>query len=171
MLSDHRYRIFVRENADSLYRYAYHFLRNSMDAEDVLQESLLKLWDIRKRIAPSANPRAYMFRMIKNLCLDRLRRENRRSIHIQEHLSEQKVDPQLTETSDGKEQFAQIMQIIQNLPETQKEILLLRNIEGYSIKEIAEILDLKLNTVEVKLSRARRKVRAMYEKNMKRYES
>ncbi|MDW3648968.1 MAG: RNA polymerase sigma factor [Bacteroidia bacterium] len=164
MLSEHTYRMFVREHSDSLFRYAYFFLKNQMDAEDVLQECLLKLWDIRKTTTLRGNPRAFVFRMIKNKCIDRLRKEKRNPIGTAEELPETASAAQALSTLEVKESKGQLMHIIQQLPELQREILILRNMEGCSIEEIAESLDMKINTVEVYLSRARKKVRAAYTK-------
>ena len=164
MLSEHTYRSFVREHSDSLFRYAYFFLNNQMDAEDVLQECLLKLWDIRQTSPIKENPKAFVFRMIKYKCIDRLRKEKRSPIQAAEAIPERAKSAEALQSLEAKESQGQLMQIIQTLPDLQREILILRNMEGFSMEEIAESLDMKLNTVEVYLSRARKKVRTAFTK-------
>lgn len=162
MLTDQQFRKFVRKRSDELFRYAYFFLGKRSDAEDVLQEMWIKLWSMRADIDLERNPEALVFSMLKNKCLDHLRRATRNPFQTREHVPEIPSSSHALSEMEAKETLGRLMDFIQTLPELQRDILILRNIEGYSIEKIAEITDLKINTVEVYLSRARRKLRKAY---------
>ncbi len=137
------------------YRYAIWLLKDSWEAEEVVQDLYIKLWNRREELSLYTKIDAYVFRILKNLCIDRLRKSRIHTVSMDQIAVETEGTSEL-ENSDTQELIAQI---VSRLPEQQRLILQLRNVEDYSIEEIAELLDIKKNTVEVNLSRARKNVR------------
>lgn len=142
-----------------LLRFATHFLKDEELARDVVQDVFLKLWQKRDTIDEIENIEAFAMRMTRNRCLDVLR--NNKVVPIDEEtdrrLKAETVDVhskvELTETA------SQIAQLIKRLPELQRNVMQLRDIEQLSYDEIAEVTGLQINAIRVNLSRARKKVR------------
>jgi RNA polymerase sigma-70 factor (ECF subfamily) len=152
------FKIEVLPLKNKLYRFAYRLLNNNMDSEDMVQDVLLKLWARRERLGEYNNVEAFAMVVMKNMCLDKLKAKGYRT----DELSEWKNDsgghsPHTSlEIMDTTEK---VKTIIDNLPEHQKMIIHLRDIEECEFEEIAEIMQMSLNTIRVNLSRARKKVR------------
>ncbi len=152
------FKIEVLPLKNRLYRFAYRLLNNSMDSEDMVQDVLLKLWARRERLGEYNNVEAFAMVVMKNMCLDKLKAKGYRTDELDEWRNDSGGHSPHTslELMDTTEK---VKMIIDNLPEHQKMIIHLRDIEGYEFKEIAEIMQMSLNTIRVNLSRARKKVR------------
>jgi RNA polymerase sigma-70 factor (ECF subfamily) len=96
----------------------------------------------------------------RNLCLDRLKKRKITSERI-EDLKNEMTESQQDQKTDLSDIVRKIHQIIQTLPEQQRTIIQLRDIEGYDFEEIAELLNMNENAVRVNLSRARKKIREL----------
>ncbi len=152
------FKIEVLPLKNKLYRFAYRLLNNNMDSEDMVQDVLLKLWARRERLGEYNNVEAFAMVVMKNMCLDKLKAKGYRTDDIDDrkHDSGGYSPHKTLELSDTTEK---VKTIIDGLPEHQKMIIHLRDIEGCEFEEIAEILQMSLNTIRVNLSRARKKVR------------
>lgn len=145
---------------NKLYRFALRLLQNPDDAKDALQQVLLKLWEMRDSLENYRNIDAFAMTMIKNNCLDRLKTKKKNVGY--EVLD---VVPQYreNETPDTilfrNEKIGHIKQKIDALPHLQKMVIQLKDIEGLSFEEIAEILDIEINAIRVNLFRARKKIK------------
>ncbi len=142
---------------DKLYRLAKRLLVSSDEAEDAVQEIFLKLWNGKEKIGKYKNPEAFAMTMTKNYCLDRLKSKqagNMKIVHSNFQNSEN-VEKQV-EANDG---VTHVFQIMETLPEQQRMILQLRDVEQYEYAEIAEMLDLNETAIRVALSRARKAIR------------
>lgn len=142
---------------DKLYRLAKRILVSVDEAEDAVQEVLMKLWNGRESIKNYRSPEAFAITMTKNYCLDRLKSKqasNMRIVHSNYETS-QTIERQV-EASEGVEL---IMQIMEELPAQQKIVLQLRDVEQFEFAEIAEMLDSNETAIRVALSRARKAVR------------
>ena len=146
-----------------LFRVAYRILNNHMDAEDAVSNVLFKCWEKRSRFKELENLDKILFTAIRNECIDLLRKK-KHEILIKKELKNESINFDNAHLIKSKTDH--INEIIFQLPETQKLILHLRMIEGYKISQIAELVNMKVNTVEVSLSRARKKIRAEYEKRI-----
>ncbi|KPK79901.1 MAG: hypothetical protein AMS27_17550 [Bacteroides sp. SM23_62_1] len=150
-----------------LFRYASGLLHDSQEAEDVVQDIFIKLWNMRDRIEEVKNLDAFTFRMTRNLCLDKIKA---RRIRFFGDPGEAGVpEPEVyernpEEQTELKDTISKIHGIINNLPEQQKSIIHLRDVEEYSYEEISEMMGMEINAVRVTLSRARRTVREMLSK-------
>lgn len=144
---------------DKLYRFAWSLLRNQFEAEDAVQDVILKLWERKEKIDQIENLEAWLMRATKNKCIDMMRSKGRNNAPIEEviHIEAKERSPdELAESGDILEKINAFMD---DLSETQKAVIMLRDIEGYTYDEISEILDLSLSQVKIKLHRARKNMR------------
>ena len=145
---------------NKLFRFAFSFLGNEEDAKDIVQEVFIRIWNSRDRMAEIQNWEAWCMRITRNLSLDRIRSINRKQTQPIEGVFNVHHDA-LTphESTEADESMEKISQFIAELPDKQREIIHLRDVEGYSYNEICEILELDMNQVKVYLFRARNAVR------------
>lgn len=143
---------------NKLYRFAKRFLANAEEAEDMVQEVFIKLWNRRDKLDEYRSVEAIAMVTTRNLCLDKLKRRKINDEKIK-NLKDEMTESQLDQKTDLSGIIHKIYQIIQTLPEQQRSIIQLRDIEGYDFMEIAELLDMNENAVRVNLSRARKKIR------------
>ena len=138
---------------DTLYRIAYFMLESRAEAEDAVQEVFLKLWESRDSLDGIRSPKAYSITLLKNHCLDRIRRASHLS--FPDHLPEQETPHLQDDEMDQRMRLDKVLKAIKALPDRQREILLLRTVEGLSYEEIAERTGMNYLTLRVLLSRAR----------------
>jgi RNA polymerase sigma factor (sigma-70 family) len=144
---------------DKLYRFSLRITGNAPEAEDVVQEVFIKVWEKRDDMTDIKNPEAWCMTLTKNLSFDKLRSKHHRPDDISEAytLSDSKSSPYIeVETNDLMHNIRIFMDL---LPEKQKLVMHLRDIEGLSYDEIAENLDMPMPQVKVYLHRARTTIR------------
>lgn len=143
---------------DKLYRFANRLLNEPEDAEDVVQEVFLRLWDRKEDIDSYRSIEAMAMTIARNLSIDMLRASGK---VIQDDSQEVLLIDNLTpyDLTELKDTTSRVNALINHLPEQQRLILHLRDIEGYDFDEIAALLDLNLNVIRVNLSRARKKIK------------
>ena len=149
---------------DTLYRLAKRLLVSSDEAEDAVQEVFLKLWKGRDNIHHYRSPEAFAVTMTKNYCLDRLK--SRQASNLQIVHSNYKNSDNIERSVEANEGVELVTKIMQTLPEKQKMIMQLRDIEQFEFTEIAQMLAINETAIRVALSRARKAVR---EQLMKQY--
>lgn len=139
---------------DEMYRFAKRFVLSSDEAEDVVQDLMMKFWQKKEELATFGNIKSYAMRSVKNECLNRLKHHDVKMgfADFQLHRSELYQ----METNNMKDH---ILNFIRQLPEKQKAVIHLRDVEEYDISEIAETLDMEENAVRVNLMRARQKIK------------
>ena len=144
-----------------LYRVAYRLLEDACDAEDVVQEAYIKLWNKRNELTQVENSEAYCVILLRNLCLDFLRAKKKHLFQSTEDtvISDNLVLSDEIETVD---EIKHIETIIDLLPEQQRKIIKLRHFDDYSNEEIEEIMGLTSVNVRVLMSRARKKVKELF---------
>ncbi|MDR0834893.1 MAG: sigma-70 family RNA polymerase sigma factor [Candidatus Symbiothrix sp.] len=145
---------------DTLFRTAVKYLQHSEDAEDVVQETLLRMWHIREQLDTVVNPAAFAMQTTKNICFDRLKLLKEKTEADEFHLGATTETPH--STLEKQDAVALVKKIIEHLPELQKLIIQMRDVEGYELQEIADITGTQVSAVTVNLSRARKKVREHY---------
>ena len=143
--------------AGEFYRGAFYILEDEAEAEDAVQELFLKLWSGRDALDGIRNPKGYGIRVLRNLCLDRIRRS--RKMETPAVLPEPEWPGRQDEAVDEKERLAKVLDAIKSLPDRQREVLTLRTLDGLSYEEIAERTGMNQLTLRVLLSQARRKLR------------
>ncbi len=142
---------------DKMYRLALRMLTSKEAAEDATQEVILKLWSRKEKIKHYANVEAFMMTVTKNYCLDQLKLKHNSHLRIVHQNYDSKASLQKEmELSDEMEWLGKI---VEKLPEQQKMIFQLRDVEQYDYDEIAEIMEMNQTAIRVALSRARKTIR------------
>ena len=175
----------LREHRDCVYGTARYLVRSTEDAEDVVQETFIRLWRAGSDLELEST-RAWLLRVCRNLCLDTLRRRKvrERARASAEHMSERgRLGIEIAE-DDGRERSLEVsdlgsdalhtesyldaqrmIEAMEELQEPQRSIILLREVSDFTYEEIAETLDLSLSAVKVYLHRARKKIRQRFEQD------
>ncbi len=143
---------------NKLFRFAKRILEHTEDAEDVVQDVFIKMWDRRETLEEYRSVEALAMTATRNMCLDKIRKRKFPVGNIDDHRAFLENIP-MEERPDYSEEMIKIRRAMDELPEQQKMIVHLRDIEGYEFESIAEILDMQENAIRVNLSRARKKLR------------
>ncbi|NRA91773.1 MAG: sigma-70 family RNA polymerase sigma factor [Psychroserpens sp.] len=143
---------------DKIFRLAKRLLVSNEEAEDATQEILLKLWRNKEKISDYKNVEAFSMTMTKNFCLDRLKSKQAQNLKIV-HSNYQDNNTSLQKQVEHRDSVDWVSKIIEELPEQQKIILQLRDIEEYEFDEIAKVVDMNPTAIRVALSRARKTIR------------
>lgn len=148
---------------DKISRLAFYMLSNGPEAEDATQEVFIKLWNMRNELSVVENMQAYVLRMTRNLCLDKLRAQKRAGQldDLENDIVADTTDNP-HEQVEAKDALSVVKKMIASLPETQRTIITLRDIDGLEFDEIAEVTGLNDNAIKVNLSRARKKIREYF---------
>lgn len=167
--------------AQSLYSTALRMTRNQSDAEDLVQETYLKAFRSYGSFETGTNLKAWLFRILTNTFINTYRAKQRRpqesDLGSVEDLFLYKRLPSLAGLSESAEEqlldlfpAAEVREAIENLPETFLLPMLLNDVEGFSYKEVAEILDIPIGTVMSRLHRGRKTMQeALYDYASKRH--
>ncbi len=142
----------VSDYADGLYRFAVSMLSDGIEAEDIVQQVFEKFWKRHKGVDPGA-AKTYLFTSVHRACIDFFRRK-KTSRNTTGLLPEH--DPGISGHDFETRQLVQ--QMLDKLTEEQKTLILLRDYEGYSYREIATMLDLTEAQVKINLFRVRKKL-------------
>lgn len=147
-----------------LYRTAYAILRNTQDAEDIVQEVYLKLWNRRESMDVATCKEAYCVSMVKNMCMDFIRGSH--SVNEDgiddEHfcLADEDAGTEL----DRREEAVRLKRMISRLPDVQKKVMWLRDVNECSFEEIGAATGLTPVNIRATLSKARKKIREQFNK-------
>lgn len=139
------------------YRMAFYMLENEADAKDAVQELFLKLWSLRDHLELIREPSAYGALLLKNLCIDRIRKRRPSEALHEEMLSAPSADAEL----DRKENLRAIAKALDQLPPGQRKLLGLRVLQGLSYQEIASVTGLSGLNIRVQVSLARKKLKQL----------
>ena len=143
---------------DKVFRLAKRLLVSQEEAEDATQEILLKLWNNKEQIQNYKNVEAFSMTMTKNFCLDKLKSKHAQNLKIV-HNNYQDNSVSLQKQVELNDSLDWVSKIMEELPEQQKIILQLRDIEQYDFSEIAKMLDMNETAIRVSLSRGRKTLR------------
>ena len=143
---------------DSLYRVAYYILESTQDAEDALQDLYVRLWNARDTLDGVLNPKAYCITMMKNECIDRIRRAQL-TLVASEQAESLAADGDALRTLEEREQLEQVMKSMALLTENERNVLRMRVMDDMTYEEIAARTGMNNLTLRVLMSRARRKIR------------
>lgn len=142
------YNICVESFADNLFRFIVKNLRNEEQARDIVQDTFTKLW-LKVEEVNYEKAKSYLFTTGYRTMIDWIRREKKNADCEQ-------VDPMgLADEKQYSDLQEILMEALDRLPEIQKNVILLRDYEGYNYKEIGEITDLNESQVKVYIYRAR----------------
>lgn len=143
---------------DKLFRLAKRLLVSREEAEDATQEILLKLWSKNEAMSQYKSVEAFAMTMTKNFCLDRLKSKQAGNLKLV-HSNYKDENTSLQKQLEIEDSVSWVERIMDELPEQQKMVLQLRDIEDYDFDEISDMLSMKPTAVRVTLSRARKAVR------------
>lgn len=135
-----------------MYRIAFHYLEDEDAARDAVQEIFMKLWSSRDKLESISNIQAYCHTLIRNHCIDRIRRESRK---VDGEVPDRPGAPP-GDIQDTKETLRKTLELMNELPERQREILRLRVFEDQEYDKIARTLGMTEINVRVQLSLARK---------------
>ncbi len=160
-----RFRELVDEHQNRVYSFAYYLLGGHEEAEDVTQEVLLRLWNNIEAVQSDVAG-AWLSRVTRNACFDRLRRRRTHNRLFAPSLDAPGLEPATHATTDDPEKGVHawdvqrhLRQALTEIAEPHRSIVILREIQGLKYVEIAELLEIPLNTVKTYLHRARRTLR------------
>lgn len=143
---------------DKVYRLAKRLLISTDEAEDATQELFVKLWSKKEEISNLRSIEAYAMTMIKNFCLDRLKSKQANNLTLV-HSNYVSKDMALDKKIELENSVQIVKKLMNQLPEQQRIIIQLRDIEEYDYDEICEIVEMNQTAVRVALSRARKTIR------------
>ena len=147
------YNIVVKEQSGNLFGYAIRFLRNEEDAKDIVQDVFEKLWLNRSKVE-FAKSKSWMFTTAHNAMINFSTRKGR--LKLSDEMSEYETGKSQSNLFESNQVVDRAVSI---LPPIQKSVILLRDLEDYSYKEIGDILELSDSQVKVYLFRARKKIK------------
>lgn len=150
--------IIAEGSRKQLYAFVCSFISDGAVAEDIVQESLIVLWETLSKGVKVKYPVAFLMKVARNRALDVLRSSSYRSERIESAVCMESGSGMYDEI-DGRDRVAQVRKIVRGLPEQQRSVFILRDIMEYDMGDIALILDIREANVRQLLSRARRKIR------------
>jgi RNA polymerase sigma-70 factor (ECF subfamily) len=149
----------VAENKDRIYSYAVMMLRNSAEAQDVAQETLVRLWEHRAAVVPET-ARAWLTRTAHNLCIDRIRRDRvRNEVGPADEHPTPDAGPGPQRLAASSELARLLGRAVAELAPDYRAVVILREVQHLAYDEIASALGVPLGTVKARLHRAREQLR------------
>ena len=151
---------------NELYRLALRITMNAADAEDVVQETMMKVWNRRDQWEQIESIEAFCMTICRNLSLDKVRRMDNQaqSLDAAYDPKDQHVASNPEEQAIQSDRIRLVRQLINQLPEKQRSCMQLRDMEGKSYKDIATILDITEEQVKVNIFRARQTIREKFKR-------
>jgi RNA polymerase sigma factor (sigma-70 family) len=143
---------------DKLFRLAKRLLISTEEAEDATQEVLVRLWTKNENLEKYNSVEAFAMTMTKNFCLDQLKSKRATNLKIV-HDNYIDKEPSLQQKIEDVDSLKWVEKIINQLPEQQRLIIQMRDVEQYEFEEIAKILEMNETAIRVALSRARKTIR------------
>ena len=160
-MEQHKFEIEAKRMRPSLLRLAMHYTEDEDEAEDVVQEVLLKLWFLRERLESYRNIDALAMVIIKHLCLNRKRERHFEKVPLEEGrtiIGEDSPERMIIK----EERMDELLNLIAGLPDLQQAVLRMKHVEGFEVEEIARLTGSNPIAVRTNLSRARKKVREQF---------
>jgi RNA polymerase sigma factor (sigma-70 family) len=161
-MTEREFKIEVLPFSRKVYPLAYRMLGSRDAAHDAIQQAMLRLWEKRSTLKGSTNMQALVFTVVRNICLDELKKK--RPLIMEEPGKVIQMYSDMPAEQDHKEAVLLVGEIVEQLPQQQKEVITMRDIDGLEFEEIAEIMKIEVTYVRVLLSRARKTVREKLEK-------
>lgn len=141
--------------SSKMYALAYNILRNRDEARDCVQDVYAELWQRRNSIDRDKSPLPLVLTMVRNNCLDKLKRKHTENNDLADILLDNKTEDSINASST----LAEVMKMISMLPKDQQKVLRLRTIDGLEIQQIEEITHFSRENIYTLLSRARKTLR------------
>jgi RNA polymerase sigma-70 factor (ECF subfamily) len=144
-----------------LYHFSLGYLKSKTDAEEVVQEVFMKIWHNRSSLDPGLSFNAYLFKIAYRQIAERFRKSLQEKKYLHEIATESIVfTDEMDERANYRSLLELVEKLIQQLPERQKEVIILRKMEGLTISEISSRLDISPKTVEHHITEALKNIKA-----------
>lgn len=140
---------------NKLFRFAYNIVNDEAEAEDIVQEVFIKLWNQRDHLEQINSIEAWCMRVTRNLAIDKMRSKHQKTEGFKPGFDMRDDAPSPYQSVAGNDLFHKIKKLMQALPEKQRMAMELRDIEGLSYQEVADALEISLDQVKVNIFRAR----------------
>lgn len=157
--------VLVRRYKDQLLNYVFRFVGNRVDAEDIVQETFLRVYKNKHYYKEIAKFSTWVYTIAGNLAKTELRRRKRRKIFSVSNFVNEERDFDIPDTAHNPEKEVDssmkddvIQRTIEKLPPKFKEVILLRDVQGFAYEEISQILNIPLGTVKSRVNRGRLKL-------------
>ena len=147
---------------DKLYRLALRITLDSAESEDIVQDTMIRVWNKRDEWAQFNSIEAFCLTVARNLAIDRSQKSEAQNIELTTETQEMSDGSTPERQLERSEQMDLVRKLINELPEKQRTIIQLRDIEEKSYKEIADVMQLTEDQVKVTLFRARQRIKAKY---------
>ncbi len=147
--------LLYNETRTYVYRYAFSLVKNSSDAEDIMQDTYVNINKYASMYSPRNKPLAWILRITKNLCLNHIKKTKRIT-------NETDLENKVYSNKDSIHNSVLLKTIIEELSDEERQIFMLNSIDNFKFREIATLLNLNLSTVLSKYNRAIKKVRQKY---------
>ncbi|HOZ75263.1 MAG TPA: sigma-70 family RNA polymerase sigma factor [Flavobacterium sp.] len=157
-MDQHEFVTLVAPFKDKVFRLAKRLLVSTEEAEDATQEVLVKLWNKNNSLEAYSSVEAFAMTITKNYCLDQLKSKRAGNLKIV-HNNFTDRQPSLQQQLEDSDSLSWVERVINTLPEQQRLIVQMRDIEQYEFEQIAKILEMNETAVRVALSRARKTIR------------
>lgn len=157
-----------------LLNYIYRYVKNQADAEDILQETYIKVYNSLKTFEGNSSFKTWLYRIATNLCIDFLRKnkKNDQNLSLSQTTEDGEYELQIPDNTFSPEIYtkknaaqAALMSAMETLSREHRTIITLRDIEGFSYDEIAEATNTTVGTVKSRINRARSHLKKILEKN------
>ncbi|MCR4582873.1 MAG: RNA polymerase sigma factor [Prevotella sp.] len=149
---------------NELYRLALRITQNPAEAEDVVQETMMKVWNRRDRWDEIESIEAFCLTICRNIAVDKTRSADHQNQHLdQDHeVADASYSSNPQEQAEQRDRVLLVRRLINDLPEKQRSVMQLRDIEGKSYREIAQILGITEDQVKVNIFRARQVIKKKF---------
>jgi len=154
---DERFKDKVMPLCGSMFRFAMRLTGDQSDAEDAVQDAMVRLWERRNQLEAVDNIKAYALMTVRNCCLDIISRRIPKS-----DLDQEQQDADAFESFETIDRVKHAIAVINALPQRQAEIMTMRDINGCSVEEIQKVTGLTAVNIRVLLCRARNSVRQYF---------
>lgn len=152
----------VMPHSRKMFAVAYHYLQRSDEAEDVVQDVMVKLWQMREKLPPGDQLLPFLLTVTKNLCIDRLRSRQDHVDFDDNVNADTDFDVDFDEDRlENKDRLRQTLRLMKELPPDQEKVLKLKVFEELENEQIAQLMNIKEDNVRQLLSRARRKLKEL----------
>lgn len=150
---------------DKIYRVGLRITLNAQEAEDLTQDTLIRVWSKREELTEVKSLEAFCITICRNMALDRVARKEHETVSIEQNATDA-LDSGRTpeEELEHADRLRRVNRLFESLPEPQRTALQLRDIEGQSYAEAAQAMGISEDAFKVTLHRARKAIRTQYEK-------
>ena len=142
-----------------LYHFCLKTIRNAQEAEDLVQEVFMAIWENRENLDEDKSFGGFIFRIVRNKLLNRIKQNLSRQVYLEYVLKENQDQHDLRKEIEAREFIDLLSKMIQTLPERTKEVFLLSRNEGLTYQEIAQRLDISENVVDHEIRKALKLIR------------